>query len=564
MAGQGQLGSRGPRADELDATLDSGSHLSPFPWAPSTERAAPASFWPVAVVVLLAAVLARLWTAGCLGILPNLDSFDYLRIARQLAAGNWSPERLGDVRLPGYPIFLAALAKLSRLDAGALLATQKALGTAAALGFAWSAWQLVGRLGALAVGLFAAWHPVLLLFEHQAMSETLFVASLALVLAAATRVRICGRGIWSGAALGAAAGVSLLVRVNGIAWIAALLAATLLYAPPRATAANRRSRFQFAVALGVGLITLLGPWLARQQLRFGRPSLVDYPEARFVYLAQHGLVDPELPRFAPYRGSFDPADGRTTYAILERLRLRRLAGSSRRTREAVAAQRIFRSDFEARELPGWSAWQGGDPRSAEADSGSRPESPWFRSDSTSALVAEQLAAQPAAARRARLRSMAAFAGLSGDSTGAAWGQSDVRDAVGGALDGAGAEAADRLAALRGALARFLPGAEATRAGRGLELWGTAIVDYLEWGRGILALTFLLLLTLLLLSRRRPASPPLLAALAVGWLATLALHAWRFAALERFAVPFDPVLLLAALLATRALALRRAARRGRAA
>lgn len=561
MAGHGQLGSRGPRADEFGATLVSSTHASQLPQAASTERAASASFWPVALVVLVAAAAARVWTAGRFGILPNLDSFDYLGIARQLAAGNWSPDRLGDVRLPGYPIFLAALAKLSRLDASALLATQKALGVVAALGFAWSAWRLTGPLGALAVGLFAAWHPVLLLFEHQAMSETLFVASLALVLAAATRARCRGRDIWSGAALGAAAGASLLVRVNGIVWIAALLAATLLFAPPRATAATRRSRFWFAVALGVGLFALLGPWLARQQLRFGRPSLVDYPEARFVYLAQHDLIDPELPRFAAYRGEFDPADGRTTYAILERLRLRRLAGSSRRTREDVAARRIFRSDFEISEFAGWNAWQGGDPRAAVAGSESRSVARWFRFDPTTALVAEQLAAQPAAVRSARLRSMAALAGFAGASTAAAWGQRDVRDAV--RIARAGSDDTDGLAAQRLALSPFLPGAEATRAGRGFELWGAAVVGYLEWGRAILALAFLVLVALRI-SRRRVPTPPLLTALIVGWLATLALHAWRLAALERFAVPFDPVLLLAVLLAAKALAVRKMPRRGRAA
>lgn len=516
----------------------------------------PGSFLPSALVVLTVALAARAWTAGCLGILPNLDSFDYLAIGRQLAAGNWSPDRLGDVRLPGYPVFLALLAQTSQFDAQGLIVAQKILGTAAALGFAWSAWRLAGPLAALALGLFTALHPVLLLFEHQAMSETLFVASLALVLVTAVSVRRRGHSVVGGLVLGLAAGASMLVRVNGAVLVGMLLVASSM-ASPEGQRSSIGVRASFVGTLALGYLALIGPWLVAQQLRFGRPSLVDYPEVRYIYLAQHGLIDPALPRFAPHRTQFDPADGRTTYQVMESMRLRRLPTRFPILRYVPAEERIFRSGFERNEPAAWSASEGGDPGATVGEGANLPPGSrhgGWRTDPTTELVREQIAAQSTKIWGARRRSFVALLGLSGRSTARAWGQRDVRDSVVQPLEADQGSALDSVARHRRALARLLPGSEPALQAPAWARWKTWILAYLDWGRGILSLTFLASLTLRLLmptARRAALRDPALLALTLGWSATLAIHAWHLAALERFATPLDPVLLLATILAGRA-------------
>lgn len=500
-------------------------------------------FLPVALVVGALALAARSWSRAHLGVLTTLDSFDYLTLSGGIAAGDWSSPRLGGVRLPGYPLVLAALRWTTDLDAGTLLAAQQLLGVAAALGFAWSSWRLLGRGAGLAVGALAALHPALLLLEHTAMSETLFVATLAATLAAATAAAAPQRPGRAGLLLGSSAASTLLVRANGILLVASLLLSAIRWAWRRSPAPVggrrcRRPAIRFAAWTFAGLGILLVPWLARQQALFGHPSLTDYDETILVYLAQHRLVDPSLPGFARLRDFYDPAHPETVYGVVQRL----VAVGYRSRKPRIDPHAVlFRSSFES---GGVADWDGVEAVAAAARGRELPAL------STKPLIAEQLRDRGAALRQARWRSFLAFAGFPPTGPDAPWGQDDLRRWLGGSGEGTGRPPAPAVDARDLPSVAELPGAGEVVAGAGLEAWRTALELCLDGLRPALSLALGALLVYRLLPGARRRAHPALAPLALGWLATALLHGWILAGYERFAVPFDPVLLLSVLLALR--------------
>lgn len=467
-------------------------------------------FLPTAAIVASLALLARLWTRTRLGILPTYDSFDYLQLAQRIAAGDWSSERLGTLRLPGYPVLLALLERCSLLDARALLTVQQTLGVLSAVAFAWCGWRVAGPAAALLLGAFTALHPALLLFEHQPMTETLFVASLALVLVLAERAVGGRRTFKDGLGLGLAAAIVVLVRANGVPLVLALIAGCLLVVA-RADSGAAAKRFAFApFAAGTlaGVLMLLGPWLVRQELRLGRPSLTEIAENRLVYLAQHRLLDPTLPRFAPYLAQFDPARPSTIYDLI-----------------------------------GWLVER------------PRPEA---ASHPIQALLSEQLRARPRQLREARVRSFLAFLGVPVWGERPPWGQEDLRYWLFELVPPRAEAEVARIAGQRRELSRLLPGADSPPRREGARIWSRAGMALLVRGRPALGLTLVLLLILPPYQRIRLPRDAMLVALGTALIGTVLLHGWMLAGYERFAVPFDPLLLLGGVMAVER---RRADRRG---
>lgn len=500
-------------------------------------------FLPVALVVGALALAARCWSRAHLGVLTTLDSFDYLTLSGGIAAGDWSSPRLGGVRLPGYPLFLAALRWTTGLDAGTLLAAQQVLGVAAALGFAWSAWKLLGRGAGLAVGALAALHPALLLLEHTAMSESLSVACLAATLAAATACVAPERPGRAGFLLGSSAAGTLLVRANGILLVAALLLSAIRGAwhwsrPVVEDRRHRRPAIRFTAWAFAGLGILLLPWLARQQYRFGHPNLTDFDETILVYLAQHRLLDPSLPGFARLRDSYDPAHPETVYGVVDQLVV---VGLRSRMPRIDPRAILFRSSFESGGVVDWDGVEAAVPAA---------KVPELSALSPEILISEQLRDRGAALARARWRSFLAFAGFPPTGPAAPWGQDDLRRWLDGAGEIAGAPPAPTVGARDLPGVTVLPGAGEVVPGADVEVWRRALELCLDGLRPALSLALGALIVYRLSPGARRRAHPALAPLTVGWLATALLHGWILAGYERFAVPFDPVLLLAVLLATR--------------
>jgi 4-amino-4-deoxy-L-arabinose transferase-like glycosyltransferase len=457
----------------------------------------------VALVVVLVGGAVRLWTASKLGIFPNLDSWDYLQLAEEIRRGDWSVPALGERRMPGYPFFLAALRALAGTGSATVLIAQSFLGLLTALATARAITSLAGSVLGVAAGVAVAVHPVYLLFEHQPMAESLFLATLASCLSlAVSSVRRDFRAT-DAVLLGVVAAACVLSRPNGIAAIAILGVALVGLAVRRFVVRRSedgapfgRPPWRFAIAGLVGFAALVGPWLAFTKARFGELSFVPFHERnRIVYLALQEALDPALPGFAPLRPNRETWHPHAIYDVLWKI--------SERGRGAEAL---------AREL--------------------------FR---------EQVAAHPERLAEARRVTVQVFVG--GPAGPAAL--QDVRFWF-DQLIRRQATLAPTLEGFQPFFDRHFPGGEDVRAGTGSNLWSSVTWLYLGTLRRFLIVGSVLLAIAALICRRESPGSDVrrwfLGTLLAAFLGTVMLHVANLAALDRFAAPFDLIAIAIASLA----------------
>lgn len=188
------------------------------------------------------------------------DEIAYDDLARTMVTtGGYSDEGHPTAyRTIGYPAFVAGIYALAGPEPGRVRAAQAVLGAA-------SSALLYGIAGGGAVGLWAAgiWalYPPAILYTDLLMPESLFVFVLLLALLTWTRARTPEGGP---IALGALLGAMTLIKAQAVLLLAAL--------PLAAHALGRRPTRWGLVIAGAALVLL--PWIARNTLRFGRPTLV--------------------------------------------------------------------------------------------------------------------------------------------------------------------------------------------------------------------------------------------------------------------------------------------------
>jgi len=330
---------------------------------PSHRRAAdtrPGAAFPrrsvlvITTCFLLFVVAPRLLVQFRLSVIASPDSPGYAAIAQGLGAGDFFDPRLGQLRLPGYPIFLAVLDRVTGLDATTLAWAQFFCGTMSAgcvLLFLLRAGG-AARAG-LGVALFGL-NPVFILYEHWWMSETLFVLTCLVFLLTLVALRFAPASCFEGLALGGSAAAVLLTRANGAALVAVGLAFVVLqrFRPARERAAEppRRPTRRGLLGCATALLLLLGAWAARNALAIGPPFyLAGGEQARLAYTVLMNVAG-DSDRSRQVLGPlYDPADPASIYRVLASLRRSHptsIEAEARRLRVALSRERT---------MPLWSA-----------------------------------------------------------------------------------------------------------------------------------------------------------------------------------------------------------------
>jgi len=222
--------------------------------------------WAEAAVIFAVAFLFRLVYLGFLKNTPffeplsaTLDDGVYLKMARDIASGNWIANfPLGAYRIPLYPYFLALLFKTAGPGFWPIHVLQAVLGSFIPV---WL--YLIGRrifpgvLAARAAGLIGCFYVPLVFFEHFLLGETLSIflnlAALAVAVTALGEDRPRAPAwILSGLLLG----LSTLVRPNTL--IAVFFVGCFLFVR-YARLRNVRSAFLVPLALLVGFLAPVVP-----------------------------------------------------------------------------------------------------------------------------------------------------------------------------------------------------------------------------------------------------------------------------------------------------------------
>ena len=252
----------------------------------------------VAMLVVLALAVATRWMlAQDFGLFLTDDSPSYLRAAEDIRQ-RWDFAALTDWRLPGYSLMLAAVGTVGRLDPSTLLFIQAMLGIASTvIAFAIGR-HLASPAFGVAVGTFLAVQPVYLMYEHIAMSETLFIFCLMLITLGVFRVMDPGgRRAGSAVALGLVIGLSTLVRPHALVYAVTLLVCAGMGVARDACA--RRAAIRRATTALVVTALVASVWVARNIVRVGEARLtLNSSRAMLLFFAQRGLIDPTLPRVA--------------------------------------------------------------------------------------------------------------------------------------------------------------------------------------------------------------------------------------------------------------------------
>lgn len=270
----------------------------------------------VGAALALLALALRLGVALAVPTLFTADSPSYLRIASELAAsGSITDNRLDLLRMPGYPVALAAILKIPLAGDTALALGQALLG-ALAVAFAFAVARSLGasRGRAGAVAIFVLLAPPYLVLDRAVMSEGLALTLLLAFSASALSLYRRPSSILLAVATGLAGGALALTRLNALPFLILLpVPVALRWAQEAREGGRRRSAAALAALIAtIALVILVLPTLERNRERFGRWTLFASPaKVRLVYAAQKGLVDPEgaLARFyrsGPEQGHFDP------------------------------------------------------------------------------------------------------------------------------------------------------------------------------------------------------------------------------------------------------------------
>lgn len=233
------------------------------------------------------------------------DSWDYVRAAQDIYHHlDFMSPGLRDVRLPGYPTFLALTYPLTGLQSDRLVLVQVMLGLATVgLGYLVGR-QLKSRVVAEVLVIFLGLNPVYILIEHTLMTETLFLVSL-LAFVVATLPGLRGSYTWmQGIVIGVLIGLSTLIRVNVLPFCLVLVAGVLFGQLNVATKntsfiAGIKALALSIVMIGSALILTLLPWLVRNTYAFGTPSMVNFGNRNIlIFATMYHPLDYSLPTIA--------------------------------------------------------------------------------------------------------------------------------------------------------------------------------------------------------------------------------------------------------------------------
>jgi hypothetical protein len=264
------------------------------------------------LLYLLLALALRLLLFRHFPALLTNDSPDYIKAAYAIYSRlDFANEWLGDVRMPGYPLFLAALYPVTGTRSDLLVLAQSLLGLLCVpLG-----WQ-IGRLLrtpriADGLALFFAFNPAYLLLEHALMTEALAL----FLMLAFTTVALIGLqrapAAWLGLLAAALLGLSGLVRVNLLPYGCVLLSLltarwlALCWRDRQQTRRMARAGVLLAVLLPplLGLAVTLGPWLGRNYALYGTVSLSAHSDrSLLMWKTMSATMDANLPLFQRYAG----------------------------------------------------------------------------------------------------------------------------------------------------------------------------------------------------------------------------------------------------------------------
>ena len=256
----------------------------------------------------LLAVVVRLLFYTTFPVFVTNDSWDYIGAAHDIYLDlNFYSQFLRDVRLPGYPTWLALLYPLQIMQSDHLVLYQIMLG----LGSVALGW-LIGRLlhsplVSIGLVLFLGLNPVYLLAEHTLMTETLFLFTL---LAFVCVVLICWLrnqkdkpSWWQGIGLGATMSICILTRANALPFCLLLMAGVLLqpYIFRKSTENSgnifsQKHNWGFVAMLFITVVLFFAPWLWRNYVLFGNLSLVNFNNRNLlIYKEMHYPLDNTLP-----------------------------------------------------------------------------------------------------------------------------------------------------------------------------------------------------------------------------------------------------------------------------
>ena len=253
-------------------------------------------FWGLGALVL------RVAYAYSFPIFLTNDSWDYLRAAYDLYHRfDFLSGGLRDVRLPGYPVFLALTYPITGLQSDRIVWLQIGLGLLA-VGLGLAIGQLLAsRLAAEVLVIFLGLNPVYVFIEHTLMTETLFLVSLLAVVALTIA---CLRGpltLSRAALLGFLMAASVLIRVNVLPFYLILVAGIGLFrlaidAQDTSIIGGVKALSTRIIILGcVAMLTAL-PWLIRNYREYGSVSLVNFGNRNMlVFMAMHYPLDYALP-----------------------------------------------------------------------------------------------------------------------------------------------------------------------------------------------------------------------------------------------------------------------------
>lgn len=207
-------------------------------------------------------------------IVPGTDAPQYDIMARNLAEGRGfalatePPFAPTVYREPGYPLFTAALYRLSGNDVQIVAGIQVVLLALTAAFSAHIGAELFGRAAGLLGGLLVGFNPQLSYLAGQLLSETLFTFLVAATLWLALRARASRRG-QDYLLVGLTVGLATMVRAIGGVLALPLLGLLLLTGGGlRLPTVLART----ALLLG-GVAIVVAPWVARNDQAIGRPVL---------------------------------------------------------------------------------------------------------------------------------------------------------------------------------------------------------------------------------------------------------------------------------------------------
>ena len=298
-------------------------------------------------LLLALAIGVRIGLHQQLPIFMTQDSGDYLLAsADTLRSGDLYTLGLGDWRLPAYPVFLALTWPITRFNSQHIVLVQTLLGMGSILLGVVIGRLLYSRLLTEILVLFLALNPVYLLNEHLVMTEGLFLITL---LAVSGMALLCLRGMIGfieGLVLGIVFSTCILTRSNALFFGIPLVSSVVLVRLGLKRSLPwvsflKDDKPSFVLALLLTCLAVIGSWTWRNYSTFGTATPLTRNSNRnlLIYLAQHSLIDTSLPEFNRIRQSFSPDRPVTIYDFVY--------GLGRDTEEAERlAGRLVREQIE--------------------------------------------------------------------------------------------------------------------------------------------------------------------------------------------------------------------------